>query len=174
MVQPADEWEHIKSSLPHVDVAKTFVYPLTAICGVVILLGQLLRGEWGGGHFFSSLLSMLVRCLALLITYFLVSWSVNQLRVRYLHQKEDMLLSSTLTGFSMALTFALTLFVSLFPELVLFKWILQFYVAYIVWNGVRTIMDVEENSQMTFTLLVSALLLIVPFVVYFVFDKLVL
>ena len=116
-------------------------------------------------------MSAVVHCVALLLTYFLVAWCVNQLRVRYLHQEEDMPLSFLLTGYSMALIFALTIFVGLFPEMVLFKWILQFYVVYIVWNGAHTIMEVEEDKQMTFTLVTSALLLAVPAVINLVFDK---
>ena len=171
IIQPGAEWKEISSASPREDVARTFVYPLTAVCGVAYLLGQVVRGEWGGGHFFSSVMSAVVHCVALLLTYFLVAWCVNQLRVRYLHQEEDMPLSFLLTGYSMALIFALTIFVGLFPEMVLFKWILQFYVVYIVWNGAHTIMEVEEDKQMTFTLVTSALLLAVPAVINLVFDK---
>lgn len=171
--QPASEWERISVEMSETDVARSFVFPLIVVCGLVMMLGSLFRGEWSEGNFFPSMLTVVVRLLALLITFFFVSWSVNQLRMRYLHQDDNLLLSTTLTGFSMSLSFALALFTALFPELILFKWILQFYIVYIVWNGVRTLMKVEENKQMTFTFLVSALLLVVPIIVNFVFDKLV-
>ena len=75
-------------------------------------------------------------------------------------------------GYSFSVVFALTIVVGLFPEWVLFKWVLQFYVVYVVWVGADVLMHIDEDRRMTFSLITSAAILLIPFLIQLVFNKL--
>lgn len=96
---------------------------------------------------------------------------VDQLSIRLLKQEPDKKLSALLVGYSFAVVFALTMLVGLFPAWVLFKWVLQFYVVYVVWVGAEVLMHIDEDRRMTFSLLTSAAILLIPFLIQLIFNK---
>lgn len=171
LVNPRLAWSDILEEKPRKDVAMTFVFPLVSCCALAILLGRVIRDGFADGAFLNAFADGVVAGLGLVVAYYLAAALADQLCTRYL-QQPDRKLSSLLTGYSLAVTFALTIVVGLFPEWVLFKWVLQFYVVYVVWVGADTVMHIDEDRRMTFTLLVSAVILLVPFIIQLTFNKL--
>ncbi|GAE21406.1 hypothetical protein JCM10003_851 [Bacteroides pyogenes JCM 10003] len=49
---------------------------------------------------------------------------------------------------------------------------MQFYIVYVVWEGAPIVMKVKENDRLKYTLLSSALLILCPAAIEFVFNKL--
>lgn len=172
VVAPHDEWEAIMTESPRQDVASAFVYPLTMLCGTAVLLGRLTRDGFAEGGWWMALSQACIVSLGLMVCYWLTAMGANELRSRYLHIDSDMPACYTLTGYAMTVNFLLTLFTGLFPEMVIFRYVLQFYVVYVVWQGAEVVMKVEENRRMTYALLVSALLLLIPYIFNFIFSKL--
>jgi len=171
MVSPRQEWEAIREESPRPDVLMTFFFPLTCCCGLAVLLGRLVR-EGFVSTFMSAFAEAVVACLGLVVAFYLSMAIVGWLGTRYLHVETDRRDTTLLVGYSFAVVFALTMLVGLFPEWVLFKWVLQFYVVYVVWVGADVVMQLGEDRRMTFSLLVSAVILLVPFLIQTVFNKL--
>jgi hypothetical protein len=171
-VSPLSEWENIMKESPRQDVAFSFVFPLTAISGTAVLIGGLLRDGVIEGGWWKSLSDACIVSIALLTTFWFTAWVANEVRIRYLKMDNDLPACFLLTGYSMAVMFILVIFTGLFVELLIFRYVLQFYVVYVVWHGVDVVMKVNENQRMNYTLIVSALLLSVPFLFRFIFDRL--
>lgn len=112
-----------------------------------------------------------IACLGLVAAFYLATAIVDQLSIRLLKQEPDKKLSALLVGYSFAVVFALTMLVGLFPAWVLFKWVLQFYVVYVVWVGAEVLMHIDEDRRMTFSLLTSAAILLIPFLIQLIFNK---
>ncbi len=172
IVNPRQAWSDILEENPRQDVAMTFVFPLTCLCGLAILLGRVVRDGFADGAFLYAFIDSVVACLGLVVGFYLSTAVVDLLSVRYLQQEPDRKRSVILVGYSFSVVFALTLLVGLFPEWVLFKWVLQFYVVYVVWAGAEVVMQLDEDRRMTFSLLTSASILLIPFLIQFVFNKL--
>ena len=172
IVNPRQAWSDILEEEPRQDVAMSFVFPLTCLCGLAILLGRVARDGFADGAFMYAFTDAVIACLGLVVAFYLTSAVVDRLSVKYLQQEPDRRRSALLVGYSFAVVFALTLLVGLFPEWVLFKWVLQFYVVYVVWVGAEVVMKLDEDRRMTFSLLTSASILLIPFLIQFVFNKL--
>lgn len=173
LLHPRETWQEIADEdNERRDVAMAFVFPLICFCGLATLIGRVVREGFADGAFMDSFMDTCILCFALMGTYYLSAWAINTLRMRYLQDTDDMPLAFTFTAYAMVVGFALTMLVGLFPELQLFKLILQFYVVYVVWLGTEVLLQVDEDKQMAFSLIVSAVILLVPFLLQLVFDKL--
>ena len=60
----------------------------------------------------------------------------------------------------------------LLPDFRIIAWLLQFYIVYVVWEGVPVLMGVEEKQRLKYTLLSSVLLILCPAVIQIVFNRL--
>ena len=120
----------------------------------------------------SGFAEAVVACLGLVVAFYLSMAVVGWAAPRYLHVETDRRETTRLVGYSFAVVFALTLLVGLFPAWVMFKWVLQFYVVYVVWVGADVMLQIGEDRRMTFSLMVSAVILLVPFLIQTIFNKL--
>ena len=50
--------------------------------------------------------------------------------------------------------------------------LLQFYIVYVVWEGSKKVMQVEEKDRLRFTILSSIFLIVCPVVIEWIFNKL--
>ena len=60
----------------------------------------------------------------------------------------------------------------LLPDFSIIGWLLQFYIVYVVWEGARVVMLVEEKNRLRYTIFSSILLILCPAVIQVVFNKL--
>lgn len=171
-MSPRMEWENIVNASPADDVASAFVYPLASVCGCAVLIGGLVRNGLTNGGWWISLSQACITAFGLLACFWLTAWAANGVRMRYLQLESDMPACLTLTGYSMGVYMALVMFTGLFPELAVFRYVLQFYTAYVVWQGADLVTEVDEERRMTFALIVTALLLFIPFLFGFIFNRL--
>ena len=171
-MNPRQAWSDIVEENPRKDVTTTFVFPLICCCGLAILIGRVVRDGFADGAFMNAFIECAIACLGLIVAFYLSTVLVDWLSNRYLHQTPDRKLSSQLVGYSFAVVFALTMVIGLFPEWVLFKWVLQFYVAYVVWVGAEVMMKLDDEHRMTFSLTVSAGILLIPFLIQLILNKL--
>ena len=73
---------------------------------------------------------------------------------------------------AVAVPFLLQIVTGLLPDFRIIAWLLQFYIVYVVWEGVPALMGVEEKLRLRYTLFSSALLILCPTVIQIVFNKL--
>ena len=84
----------------------------------------------------------------------------------------DIPLAQQFAGYALVVPFLLQIVTGLLPDFRIIAWLLQFYIVYVVWEGVPALMGVEEKLRLRYTLFSSALLILCPTVIQIVFNKL--
>lgn len=169
---PAKAWEEIRLQDRRA-VFAAFVYPMIGLCGLSVFIGSLLTYGWGGPQSFQLAMT---QCCAVAVSlfggYFLAAYAINQMRVKMFALTSDVPLTHQFAGYALVLPFLQNIIVGVLPDFWLIGLLLQFYIVYIVWEGARVLMEIDEKKRLRFTLLSSALLIICPAVIQFAFNKL--
>lgn len=171
---PGKAWSEIASE-DRRSVLAGFVYPMIGLCGLAVFLGVLLQGGNGenGNIVFQRAMTECCKVfVALFGGYFLAAYGINQLGVKMFKRSNDLLLIQQFAGYSLVVTFLLKVLTGILPDLQIFSWVFQFYIIYVVWEGVRILLQVEEKYQMRYTLITSVLLLLCPYLLGSVFNLL--
>ncbi len=146
-----------------------FVYPLIGLCGLAVFLGSL-----SFGFEVESLRMVLTEVSAMVISlffgYFVSVYLVNRVTTAMLGGESRMLQSQLLVGYGLSAIMVLNIVLGLFPSFFLIYWLLQFYIMYIVWEGADKLMEVPEQKRMIYSIAVSAILILVPFIIRKVFN----
>ena len=170
---PAKAWEEIRLEEDRRKVFGAFVYPMIGLCGLAVFIGSLLVNGWGGPQSFQIAMT---QCCAVAVAlfggYFLAAYAINQLLVQMFGMSDDVPLTQQFAGYALVVTFLLKIITGLLPDFSIIGWLLQFYIVYVVWEGVPIVMQVEEKNRLRFTILSSLLLILCPAVIQFVFNKL--
>ncbi|MDR1003845.1 MAG: YIP1 family protein [Prevotellaceae bacterium] len=170
---PPRAWEEIRLIKDKQRVFITFVYPMIGLCGLSVFIGSLLIKGWGGPQSFQYAMT---QCCAIAVSlfggYFLAAYLINELRVRMLGRESDLLSVQQFAGYSMVVLFLLHIILGLLPGFHIIALLLQFYTVYIVWEGVKPCLSVDEPMRLRFTILISALLILCPWVIEKVFNML--
>lgn len=103
--------------------------------------------------------------------YFLAAYAVNQLGKKLLNRGEQYELNQQFVGYAMVVTFVLDIISGLFSISIL-HWILQFYTVFVVYEGARTLMKVEEAKLTRYTLIASVIVIVCPALIAAVFNEL--
>lgn len=172
LTTPKQAWIEISTESPRRDVTASFVYPLIALCGLAILLCSFIDKGMGRGVYQPALMEMCSYCVALFGGFFLAAWLVDILRQRFLEHRTDMPGSQTFVGYAMGVVFLADMLIIVFPQFFIFKWILQFYVLYVVWEGSDVIFNVAEDKRLTFTALASVAIIFSPVIIRTLFNTL--
>ena len=80
--------------------------------------------------------------------------------------------SQLFAGYAMGVVFLADILTVIFPQFFIFKWILQFYVLYVVWEGSEVIFNVAEDKRLTFTALTAAAVVFSPAIIRALFNML--
>ena len=142
---PARAWEEIRLQGDRRRVFTAFVYPMIGLCGLSVFIGALWSHGWGGPQSFQYAMT---ECCAVAVSlfggYFLSAWLMDKLRVR----------------------------LGILPEFQIIALVAQFYTLYVVWEGSRVLLEVEDSRRLSFTLLSFVLLVGCPMLVEWVFNEL--
>ena len=84
----------------------------------------------------------------------------------------DIPLAQQFAGYALVVTFLLHIVTGLLPDFSIIGWLLQFYIVFVVWEGARVVMLVEEKNRLRYTIFSSILLILCPAVIQVVFNKL--
>ena len=172
---PARAWEEIRLVEDRRTVFTDFVYPMIGLCGLSVFIGALLLKGWGGPQSFQYAMT---QCCAVAVSlfggYFLAAYLINELRVRLFMQENDLRLTQQFAGYALVVPFLLQIIIGVLPDFVIIAMLFQFYIVYIVWEGSKGLLQIAEKDRLRFTILASALLLLCPVVIQFVFNKLIL
>ncbi len=166
---PAKAWREIAGETDGRKVLGTFVYPMIGLCGLSVFIGTFIGNTTGVVAFQVAM----TRCCGVFVSlfggYFLAVYLLGRLGNRMFRIESGQ--ENRLVGYSMVVTFVLCIIDGLF-SLSLLRWILQFYMLFVVFEGSRTLMRVEETKLTRYTLVASLVIIACPILIQFIFDKL--
>ncbi len=162
LLTPSKGWVEVKEE-DEEKVKSAFVYPLIALCGVATFIGTWL----GNGVDTFNLQLILTKCCGVFVSLFVAFYLSSHLLEYYGHRfadrpEKDFDNCRKLVGYSMSVIFVLEFFGGLFPTFLILRWILQFYVVYVVWEGAKELMEVSEKNLLSYSLVASVIILLVP------------
>ena len=170
---PAKAWEEISMEEDRRKVYIAFVYPMIGLCGLSVFIGSLLTNGWGGPQSFQiAMTNCCAVAVALFGGYFLAAYAINEMGTRMFGMHINMPLTQQFAGYALVVPFLLQIVTGLLPDFRIIAWLLQFYIVYVVWEGVPVLMGVEEKQRLKYTLLSSVLLILCPAVIQIVFNRL--
>lgn len=172
IASPKKAWVEISSESPRRDVMASFVYPLIALCGLAVLLSTFIRDGLERSVYQPALMQMCSYCVALFGGFFLAAWLLDTLRQKVFGHTPDMPGSQFFVGYAMGVVFVADMLTILFPQFFIFKWILQFYVLYVVWEGSDVLFTIEEDKRLMFTALTSVAVVFSPAIIRLLFNTL--
>lgn len=172
IVSPKKAWREIADESPRKDVMSTFVYPLIALGGLVMLLSALIGDGLERPTFHSAMMDICSYCISLFGGFFLASYLFDIVAQKLLQRGSDMLLANVFVGYAMGVVFLADMLVVLFPQFFIFEWVLLLYVCYIVWEGCEIFLAVEENKRVAFMAIVSAIVVFAPTLIGMLFNTL--
>lgn len=171
MSSPSKAWEEISGEYDRKKVLGEFVYPMIGLCGLSVFIGTFIGNTAGASAFHIAMTRCCATFVSLFGGYFLASWLVGLLGKQMLGRDEDTDLNRQYVGYAMVVTFLLDIFSGLF-SISLLRWMLQFYTIFVVYEGARTLMDVDEKNLTRYSLIASVIVIFCPSVIAIVFDKL--
>ena len=74
--------------------------------------------------------------------------------------------------YAVVVVFMLKIVIGILPNFGIMALLLQFYIVYVVWEGSKKVMQIEEKYRLRFTILSSILLIACPVVIEWIFNKL--
>ena len=172
IISPKKAWVEISAESPRRDVMGSFVYPLIALCGLAVLFGKLLYTGMERMTFHAAAMDICGYCVALFGGFFLAAWLLDLLRQKFLDHQSDMAGSQLFVGYAMGTIFMANILVELLPSIFILKWILQFYVLYIVWEGSEVLFGISEEKRLTFTIIATVAVVFSPEIINFLFNTL--
>lgn len=168
---PAKAWEEIKGEGDKRRVLVSFVYPMIGLCGLSVFIGTFIGNTAGVAAFQIAMTRCCAVFVALFAGCFLAAYIMNQLG-RVMLQRGDLYdLNLQFVGYSMVVVFVLDIISGLFSISIL-QWILQIYTVFVVFEGARALMKVEEAKLTRYTVIATIVILVCPALVKAVFNEL--
>jgi uncharacterized membrane protein YuzA (DUF378 family) len=168
---PAKGWAEISGEKGNTRVLTEFVYPLIGLCGLAVFIGSFLGNTAGVGVFRIAMTLCCNAFVSLFGGFFLSSYLINQVGRKWFGRGDEFELCQRFVGYSMVVVFVLYI-VSGLLSIDLLRWILQFYTLFVVYEGARTLMGIDEARLTRYTLIASIIILASPGLVGMLFSKL--
>ena len=170
---PARAWEEISLEPDKRRVQAGFVFPLIGFCTLSVFVGALIDKGWGEPASFQyAMTECCAEAVALFGGFFLAAYLINRIGSALFILDDDLHRSQQFAGHGLVVVFVLQFILGLLPEFAVVAMLLQFYTFYIVWEGARTLMQVDDAGRVRFTVIASVLILLCPYLIGLVFHKL--
>jgi len=161
---PRATWAHIKEEDKEAkDIQNGFFYPLVA----VVTLGTIVGAFWSSGDF--ELDQMLKKAIIVLTSafagYFVAVIVLNEIIASSLfHMEKQYTACVRLIAYSSSIMLCVNTIVAIAPDLFIL-YVLNFYTAYIIWEGASIFKGLEENRKGIFTVICIILLYASPLLI---------
>lgn len=169
---PAKAWETIGNEAEGQKVLNNFVYPLIGICGLAVFIGSFFGNTAEANDAFTLAMR---NCCATFISlfggFFLAAYLSNVVGKNLLSREDEVELNRQFVGYSMVVIFALEIISGLFSISIL-HWILQFYTVFVVYEGARILMKVDEQNLTRYSLIIAVIIIVCPALISTLFTKL--
>ena len=167
---PAKAWLKIKDEEDRKKVMSNFVYPMIGLCGLSVFLGTFIGNTAGVSAFYIAMTRCCSTFVSLFGGFFLAAYLSNLVGKKMFGKEEELDLNQQLVGYSMVVIFSLNIVSGLFSISIL-HWILQFYTVFVVYEGARILMEIDEKNLTRYSLIASVIIMICPSLITIVFDK---
>ena len=171
MSSPAKAWAEIEREDDRKKVMSEFVYPMIGLCGLSVFLGTFIGNTEGVSAFQVAMTRCCATFVSLFGGFFLASYMTNFLGLKMLGREEEKEVNQQFVGYAMVVTFVLDIVSGLFAISIL-RWILQFYTVFVVYEGARSLMNVDEKNLTRYSLCAAVIIMVCPSLIASVFDKL--
>lgn len=168
---PAKAWREIIHEEDRKKMLGAFVYPMIGFCGLSVFIGTFIGNTAGTAAFQIAMTRCCATFVSLFGGFFLASYLVDLLGQKMLERNENPALNQQFVGYAMVVTFVLDMISGLFSIFIL-RWILQFYTVFVVYEGARSLMKVDEKNLTRYSLIASLIIMICPSVIAAIFEKL--
>ena len=168
---PAKAWDEIDQETNRKMVQVSFVYPMIGLCGLSVFIGTLFENTTGVSIFQIAMTRCCSAFVSLFGGFFLAAYCLNLLGKRMLMRGEELELNQQFVGYSMVVIFVLNIISGLFSISIL-HWLLQFYTVFVVYEGARTLMKVEDDKLTRYALIASFLVIVCPWLIWAIFSEL--
>lgn len=168
---PAKAWQDVEKETDRRKVLGEFVYPMIGLCGLSVFIGTFIGNTAGVSAFQIAMTRCCATFVSLFGGFFLSSYLTDLLGKKMLDREEETDLNRLFVGYGMVVIFVLNIISGLFSISIL-HWILQFYTVFVVYEGARSLMNVDERNLTRYTLCASVIIMICPSLIATVFDKL--
>lgn len=135
-----------------------FLFPVFGFTAITAFIGGMWIAENGGIHW--ALKQAIVVVSALFGGFYLVSYALNELFPKFGSGK-NLNAAQPFVGYSSVVVYVLFFTMPLLPELH-FLWFAAIYTLYIVYAGAGEFLHVVENKKLSFTVIASLLIVLVP------------
>lgn len=174
---PAKAWEEISFEQDKRKGLITFVYPMIGLCGLAVFAGAFINSFANDDINLHLIFQTgMTRCCAVFVAYFagfyLAAKTICGMCKRWFHVPCDTYLAEQFTGYAMVVPLVLKFIVEIVPAFHIFKLIFQFYTIFVVWEGARVLLKIGEKQRTTFSILSSLLIILCPFIIELIFNKL--
>lgn len=174
---PAKAWEEISLEEDRRRGLATFVYPMIGLCGMAVFANVFIY-NFASEDFTPNQLFQLAmtKCCAVFVAFFagffLAAKIVSKMARSLFRVDCDMPKAEQLVGYAMAVPFILKILVELVPPFYILKLIFQFYIIYVIWEGARVLLKMNENKSSWFSIFSSLVIIFCPFFIELIFNKL--
>ncbi len=170
---PARAWEKISEEGDSQKVMNGFVYPMIGFCGLAVFIGSFFGNTAEANEAFAiAMRNCCSTFISLFGGFFLSAYLSNTVVGKKLLKREDEVeLNRQFVGYAMVVVFALEIIGGLF-SISLLHWILQFYTVFVVYEGARVLMKVDEKDLTRYSLIVALLIIVCPVIISTLFVKL--
>ena len=158
--QPAKAWHVLaKKEENQEEFLSRFVYPLIGLVTVSAFLGILFtHKEFNLELALKSAIRTFVSSFG---GFYLGAYVMNEVWQGIYKRKKDLKLWFRFVGYSSSLMYALNIILTLLPEFFFLR-IFVLYTFFIVWEGAKPYMQVEEKERMVFVFITTCAILLTP------------
>jgi hypothetical protein len=168
--QPLKTWEILAKKEEEGEIfLSRFVYPLIGVVSVAAFVGVLFtRKEFDVELALKSSIRTLVSAFG---GFYLASYLLNEFWQAFFNREKNLKLCQCFVGYASSLMFALNIVLTLLPEFFFLR-IFVLYTFYIVWEGAKPYMQIEEAERMKFVGITTTLILLTPWMIEIVLSML--
>jgi len=174
LFSPAKAWEGVEQEEQSINWLADYVYPLMGFCGLALFLKVIWLTESETSVFQLAMLACCKLFVALFGSYFLVAFVAKKLLVRFGKAAcKTVIHLSAIVGYGMTPIFLGTFVAILLPH----EWFfcalgIQCYTLYVLSVGIKRWFDAGVVVEFLITSFLSILMIGSPFLISFVFEKL--
>ena len=169
ITHPATAWWVVQHKGAKNNILNEFLYPFIILCGASLFIGRILNNGSSWVSFYTSVIIATLHAFSLLLAYHISVHLITRFSNRYTKKEYPHNTTDTFIGYSMVVILGLDVCLGLFPDIRILAFIAQFYTLKIVWDGAAVLMKIQEERRLTYTMFVSATIIIIPVVI----DKLI-
>lgn len=159
---PQKGWKRIiDKKMEHQKFIGDFLFPIFGFIAITTFIGGMWLTENGGIHW--ALKQSIAVVTALFGGFYLVSYLLNEISPKFGLDK-NMDAAQQFVGYSSVVLYVVFLILPLLSGLKLL-WLLAIYTLYPVYVGAGEFLRVAENKRLTFTVIASLLIVLVPLII---------